>query len=330
MKCLKQKSIFSTPQCLKLITNCELNCMLNQPIDKVIYTANQNILIPTKKSIAYSQTLRFNKICYNRSDLHNNCERLLNTLTKRGYNKTDTATQINCAITIPRNELLNKIKTSNTERLPLTVTYNRTLPDLKTIIDKNWHILQIEPKLKEIFAEPPILAFKRNKNLRDVIGGNKLFYNKKILNVKKFNKGKCQPLFTRSINLCCKQLKTCSTFQSAFNKNTFLIRHNVTCKSSCVIYLMDCCLCEKSQYVGKSEYSVNLRINTHRNDVWRTDGPPCDKHFQEVYNKSLSKLKIRSLLEHREYFWILKLQTLSAQGLNISLNYPQDTTGSIW
>ena len=62
---------------------------------------------------------------------------------------------------------------------------------------------------------------KRNKNLRDIIRGNKLFDNKKILNVKKFNKGKCQPCFTRSINLCCKKLKTCSTFQSAFNKNTF-------------------------------------------------------------------------------------------------------------
>ena len=90
----------------------------------------------------------------------------------------------------------------------------------------------------------------------------------------------------------------------------------VTCKSSCVIYLMECCLCEKSQYAGKSEYSVNLRINTHRNDVWKTDGPSCDKHFQipghnfnthatftiieEVYNKSLSKLKIHSHLENIE------------------------------
>ena len=145
----------------------------------------------TKKSIAYSQALSFNKICYNRSDLHNNCKRLPNMLTKRGYNKTDNTTQINCAITIPRNELLKKIKASNTERLPLTVTYNRILPDLKTIIDKNWQVLQIEPKLKEIFAEPPILAFKRNKNFRDIIRGNKLFDNKKILNVKKFNKGKC-------------------------------------------------------------------------------------------------------------------------------------------
>ena len=139
--------------------------MSKKTTKKVIYTANQNILNSTKKSIAYSQAFRFNKICYNRSDLHNNCKRFLNTLTKGGYNKTDTTTQINRAITIPKNELLNKIETTNTERLPLTVTYNRTLLDLKTITDKNRHILQIEHKLKEVFAEPPILAFKRKKTL---------------------------------------------------------------------------------------------------------------------------------------------------------------------
>ena len=177
------------------------------------------------------------------------------------------------------------------------------------------------------------MAFKRNKNLRYIIGGNKVFYNNKILNVNKFNKGKCQPCFTRSINLCCKQLKTCSTFQSVFHKCKFLIRHNVTCKSSCVIYLMECSLCEKSQYVRKSEYNLNLKINTHRNDVCRTDGPPCNEHCQtpghnfnvhakftiieQVCKKSLSKLKIHSLSEHREDFWIFKLQTLSPQYIYI-------------
>ena len=105
-----------------------------KPTDRQSYLRSKSEHInSTDKSIAYSQILRFNKICYNRSDLHNNCKRLLNTLTN---NKTDTTTQINRAITVRRNELLNKIKTSNTERLPLTVTYNRTLPDLKTIIEK--------------------------------------------------------------------------------------------------------------------------------------------------------------------------------------------------
>ena len=35
--------------------------------------------------------------------------------------------------------------------------------------------------------------------------------------------------------------------------------------------------------------------------------------IKEVLNKSLLKLKIRTLLEHREDFWILKLQTLSSR-----------------
>ena len=52
--------------------------------------------------------------------------------------------------------------------------------------------------------------------------------------------------------------------------------------------------------------------------------------IEEVDSKSLSKLKIRSVLEHREDFWILKLQAFSPQGLNMSLNYPQDITGFIW
>ena len=130
---------------------------------------------------------------------------------------------------------------------------------------------------------------------------------------------------TRSMNLSCKQLKICSTFQNAFNKNTFVIRHNVICKSSCVIYLMQCCHCEKSQYVEKSEYSLNLRTDTRRNDLRPTDCRQCNKHFQmadykfnahtkftitkQVNNKSLSHSKIGSLFEHREDFWILKLQT---------------------
>ena len=33
----------------------ELNCMLNQPIDKVIYTANQNILIPLRKVLSIAR-----------------------------------------------------------------------------------------------------------------------------------------------------------------------------------------------------------------------------------------------------------------------------------
>ena len=111
--------------------------MSNQPTDKPTdrHSKSEDPK-STKKSIAYSQTLRINKLYYNRSDLHNNCKRLLNTITNWDYYNADITTKINRAISIPRSKVLNETKTSNVERLSLTITYNRILPDFKTIIDK--------------------------------------------------------------------------------------------------------------------------------------------------------------------------------------------------
>lgn len=47
-----------------------------------------------KNSIAYSQDLRLNKICYNKSDLEKSCQK---RLTNRDYNKTETMFNINKA-----------------------------------------------------------------------------------------------------------------------------------------------------------------------------------------------------------------------------------------
>ena len=71
---------------------------------------------------------------------------------------------------------------------------------------KHWHLLHINPNLAEIFQNPPILAFRRNKNLRDIIG-NKLIENGKVKR-KFINKiqGKCTPCLANNRTLCCKQI----------------------------------------------------------------------------------------------------------------------------
>ena len=113
---------------------------------------------------------------------------------------------ISKATAIPRNKILNKKSTENDEKILLIVILHRTLPDLRHIIDKNLYILQIEPKLKEIFKNSPVVAFKRNKNLLDFIRGNKLCNNKNLIHAKTFDKGKRHPCLTITINLCCKQI----------------------------------------------------------------------------------------------------------------------------
>ena len=82
---------------------------------------------------------------------------------------------------------------------------------------------------------------------------------------------------------------------------------------------MEYCFCANSQYIGKSECSMNLGINTHRNDVRSGNGPLWDKHFQNPGQKYHPKQQRRSFLEHREDFWILRLEIHSRKGLFVML-----------
>ena len=43
---------------------------------------------------------------------------------------------------------------------------------------KNWNLLAINESLKEVFNCEPITAFKQNKNLKELIGSNKIEKNK--------------------------------------------------------------------------------------------------------------------------------------------------------
>ena len=65
--------------------------------------------------------------------------KLFEKLTNRGYDKNETMSHISKAIAIFRNEILNK-KTKKTIKKALIVTFNRTLPDLKHVNNKNSHI----------------------------------------------------------------------------------------------------------------------------------------------------------------------------------------------
>ena len=43
---------------------------------------------------------------------------------------------------------------------------------MRKIINKRWNVLQINLGLEEIFQNNPFVAYKRNKNLPEIIGGH--------------------------------------------------------------------------------------------------------------------------------------------------------------
>ena len=90
------------------------------------------------------------------------------------------------------------------------------------------------------------------------------------------------------------------------------------------------------QYVGKSEQPVNLRINMHRHEVKSPNGGQFDKHFnlpghdynenarfiliEQVNQQSKMKKTIWQLLEDHKDHWMMKLKTVTPDGLNDHLN----------
>ena len=186
--------------------------------------------------------------------------------------------------------LLNKEKTETGNHLTLCATYNKTLPNIKSILEKHWHTLNVNPELKKVFENKPLSAFHKSKNLRELIGGNTIEKNKTLLTTNKFTNGKCSPCFSNSRTLCCKQVIKMEHFKSNQTNRTFRIIQKTTCKSNFIIYLLECELC-KIQYVGNAETAFNIGLNNHRKDVKDPKAIPVDKHFSsfKIFRKHPTK-----------------------------------------
>ena len=52
--------------------------------------------------------------------------------------------------------------------------YNPSVANLKHILMEKWHLIESQPKLKEMFKEPPIISYKRGISLRDILVRAKL------------------------------------------------------------------------------------------------------------------------------------------------------------
>ena len=256
---------------------------------------------------------------------------------KQGYDQELVDEQLEKVDKLVRDDPLQEKdqEQQDPKRIPLILTYNRFLPNLTAVVRKNWNILQTNKSLRELFQEQAITAFKRHKNLKEIIEGTSIENGK----VRKFSipsrTGKCTPCLSGARTLCCNQVLTTNTFINDKTKRTFNNFFKLNGKSEYVIYLMECILC-KMHYVGKAETAFNLRLNNHREGAKKPNSILACKHFQEqghsfnkhpkfiiidkLINLHGSKEALREMLVIRENFWIQKLKTLVPFGLNQELS----------
>ena len=272
-----------------------------------------------KSSIPYSQALRLRCICSDDSDLQIRIEKLQFYLEQRGYKKEALIPQLERARAKPREDcLLPTAKKQQDPQIPLVVTYAPTLPSLGKITRQHHHILHLSERTKQAFPQPPTVAYRRPKNLRDLLVRADL--------APRANHPPGNTPCGRSRCKTCPALMTTDIFTSHCTGKTYTLRTAATCKSKDVVYLIQCKRCGL-QYVGETEQALNERLNSHRSDIKRKNiDKPVAAHFNKPGHSStdLAVMVIDQLWGNdsvirkiREERWITILQTASPGGLNL-------------
>ena len=123
----------------------------------------------TKDAIPYGLGLRLKRICSTDEDYTVRRKELKDYLSKRGYNNNDLEKQLEKADKLDRKELLKYKQKKENKRPPLVLTYSDKLPDIHTMVKQRMPILHNSERMKEIFPAPPLVAFRRDKNIKDIL-----------------------------------------------------------------------------------------------------------------------------------------------------------------
>ena len=103
----------------------------------------------------------------------------------------------------------------------------------------------------------------------------------------------------------CPQMKEGNRFKSNFTGLSYKIRHNFTCKSKYVVYLITCDNCGK-QYTGKSINYMHIRHCGHRSEI-ENSSTELGVHFAACGLENLS-LQIIDCVKVGEDIALLQLE----------------------
>ena len=135
-----------------------------------------------KSSIPYGLGVRIKQICSEESAYKIQKNEMKKNFCKQGiYTKISIDNELKKVDKLDRNNLLQyRTDKSKTDRVQLVLTYSKGLPHVSEIIKKKMTVLHKSEKMKKVFIKPPILAFRRDKNLKDILVHKK--HNSMILN----------------------------------------------------------------------------------------------------------------------------------------------------
>ena len=240
-----------------------------------------------KNSIPYSQFLRLRRLCSDDSDFSSKSEEMCQFFEKRGYPVSVVKAGHHRAQQFDRQSSLQTSQKDKNDRIPFTLTFHPHNHAVKSIILSNFKLLQNDPETGRIFSQPPLISFKRDKNVGNFLVRSALKTNE-------------QPGTFKCARSRC---KTClfivNTSKISGPKRSVKITERFTCTSANVIYCITCTLCNKL-YIGETGRRLGDRFREHLRDVEKNDkdaSKPVARHFN-LPNHSKTHMAICGLSLH--------------------------------
>ena len=150
--------------------------------------------IHTKKSIIYSQALRYRRITSENKILKKELKSLTEVFTQRGYPIHIINGEIKKLSDISQHQLLfGKIKKNRIAKkpqklssrlksklpkprrlkpsrtLPLIIPYSEHFNNFQNLMEKHWKFITKDKCLRRLFPDQPFISYKRHKNLKDYL-----------------------------------------------------------------------------------------------------------------------------------------------------------------
>ena len=302
---------------VKIVNNKIQTCLFTKKTDAHLYlTTNSCHPAHVIKNIPKGQLIRVRRICSEEEDFDRNAKQVMQFFKSRGYVDRQLQRSLKEVKSIPRKELLGPSKKTKSEdpNSILVCTWHPKLSNLPAVLKKNYDILDNDPRLRTIFTDRPTVAFRRKKNLANLLCKNDV-REKKIDPHEQSKTCKCQ---------VCKIMSKSDSVTNPKNGLSLKLRPGGNCKSTGIVYAVKCKKCNLI-YVGHSGNDMCDRYGKHKYDIKkRPDQNELATHCHQNHDVSkdleiyivdygIPDLDQRKRMEDKV---ICKLQTMGQHGLN--------------
>ena len=121
------------------------------------------------KAFIKGEIIRYIRNTSDTNELEKITKSFKNRLINRNYKEQEIQEVIENIINKNRNELLKRSKVDKEKPLAMVTKYNPAVKQLKRKLIKHWKLILMNEDCKDLFNNRPIVAYKRNKNLQELV-----------------------------------------------------------------------------------------------------------------------------------------------------------------